>query len=121
MSLGTRKFEACSRHVWYPILEDLAVPCKILQLPEDFVRYLKADSIIISNGSRQALLNLESLADLPFCVDFEVRLREEISNLGGKVFVKLNWSSPKDASNMSARGLECCKFLAFRSSHVIQG
>lgn len=41
--------------------------------------------------------NKETSDEFPDFPDFDAKLRESLSNLNGRAFVKLNWSSPRDA------------------------
>ena len=38
------------------------------------------------------------LIQSPYFPDFDQQIKNAIEDLGGKVFPKLNWSSPRDAS-----------------------
>lgn len=39
----------------------------------------------------------EDITEYPDFPDFDKKIRESLSRVGGRAFIKLNWSSPKDA------------------------
>ncbi|XP_071439271.1 translation initiation factor eIF2 assembly protein-like isoform X2 [Hetaerina americana] len=60
----------------------------------------------------------------PNFFDFDEKLKEAIQYLGGKVFIKLNWSAPKDASWITSTRSLCCSdpadiYLLLKSSSYI--
>ncbi|XP_071816947.1 translation initiation factor eIF2 assembly protein-like isoform X2 [Apostichopus japonicus] len=95
----------CSFSSWYNCFQHVSIPSKIIPLEDEFVSYLLADGIYLpdSSGSgdsddsennvqakRQQFPELQSL------------IENKIQDLGGSVFPKLNWSSPKDAAWIAA-------------------
>ncbi|KAG8237169.1 hypothetical protein J437_LFUL016653, partial [Ladona fulva] len=60
----------------------------------------------------------------PNFAEFDEKLRRAIDKLGGKVFIKLNWSAPKDASWITSTRSLCCSdkadiYLLLKSSSCI--
>lgn len=102
-------------------------------MPQDFVDYLLADGIVLPAGSYvepKCDVNLENNdddsdvrdnddevdwstaetheAEAPSFPELEDKIKFYIDELGGSVFPKLNWSSPKDAKWISAtHTLQC--------------
>ncbi|GBM66359.1 Cell division cycle protein 123 [Araneus ventricosus] len=61
--------------------------------------------------------------EAPQFLDFDKSIKDAIQTLGGKVFPKLNWSSPRDASWISFSGCKCTTisdiYLLLKSSDFI--
>lgn len=85
----------CQLHNWYPEFRKHSIRTKTIQLPSWFVAYLNEDSIILPPPHPEWNL-------------LETTISSIVSELGGAVFPKLNWSSPKDATWISCDGsLKC--------------
>lgn len=137
--------DRCQIQEWYPKFKSVSFKTQVLQLPESFVEYLLDDSgpfvLPASVADEDALPNrvhnpvdaddfqvFEDSEDddsesfqPPSFPDLELKVRELIESLGGAVYPKLNWSSPKDAAWISSTGtLRCTNFseiaLLLRSS-----
>ncbi|KAJ3414673.1 hypothetical protein HDV05_006208 [Chytridiales sp. JEL 0842] len=129
----------CALPAWYDKFRKITLKSIIIPLPEDFVDYLNADGVFLpldSNGQPQP--NMEYLRDsdsdsnsssmddddddhdeespswskIPHFPELQQRIQDAIEELGGTVFPKLNWSSPKDASWMSLDGTLKCKSIS---------
>ena len=91
----------CSIHNWFPIYAKNSIKTKIVPLPRDVVEYLKADTIVLPGAAPEDSDDDSSWSDdgeASESVSFpetEAAIEEAISALGGAVFPKLNWSSPK--------------------------
>lgn len=137
--------DRCQIQEWYPKFRSASFKTQILQLPESFVEYLldesgpfvlpasvveedalpnrvhnpvDEDDFEVSEGSED---DESERFPPPSFPDLELKVRESIESLGGAVFPKLNWSSPKDAAWISPVGtLRCTGFgeiaLLLRSS-----
>lgn len=130
----------CSFSSWYPRFKNVTIPSKTISLPKEFIDYLNADSIVLpgkpctsSNAddesdseewqNREEDPDLET-AEAPEFNDVETKIKEAVSDLGGSVFPKLNWSAPKDASWITHNGTIRCKnsddlYLLLKSSDII--
>ena len=123
---------------------------RIIPLPQDFIEYLNEDGIILGDDEGEEDDDWEPTSTLtisrpPEAQDSDSedeespprlppnrrfpalhqRIKNEIQALGGAVAPKLNWSSPKDAANMSPHQntVKCTSpndiYLLFKSSSFI--
>lgn len=135
----------CQIQEWYPKFKSVSIRTLIHELPESFVQYLRDDSgpflLPLSISNEDALPNRihnpeeeedfvvsegsgdesEKTSPPPSFPELEFQIKESIETLGGAVFPKLNWSSPKDSAWISSTGtLKCTSFseiaLLLRSS-----
>jgi hypothetical protein len=101
-------------------------------LPDAFLDYLRADGIVLPNEETvtadddSGIYSDSSDDEDPSeeWQDTHIRIRETITELGGKVVPKLNWSAPKDATFMSATNDMFCSsandiYLLLKSSDFI--
>ncbi|TPX36690.1 hypothetical protein SmJEL517_g01389 [Synchytrium microbalum] len=144
--LSSSDIHQCRFSSWYPIFASQTIKSKIIPLPAEFVAYLHADGVFLpldQNGLPQpsrysdaddrdidedddetASELEEDEQDLPSFPDLRASITEAIKELGGAVFPKLNWSSPKDAAWITTTGtLKCVDpsdiFLLLKSSDFI--
>ncbi|KAF4554089.1 putative cell division cycle protein 123 [Elsinoe fawcettii] len=124
---------ACSFPSWYPLFRSHTPKARLLPLPTEFTSYLRSDGILlppsnpgtppassetvedegffsssaVSDTSSQT--STASISDPSLSwPDLHASLRTTISELGGAVVPKLNWSAPKDATWIVAgNSLEC--------------
>ncbi|CAH9111149.1 unnamed protein product [Cuscuta europaea] len=132
----------CQIQEWYPKFKFVSIKTEIHHLPECFIDYLLDDkgpfllplSIEDNNALPNRVCNEEDADDYeetedesekpaspPSFPELEMKVKESIHSLGGSVFPKLNWSSPKDSAWISLTGnLKCSSFseisLLFKSS-----
>ncbi|XP_050231647.1 uncharacterized protein LOC126680554 [Mercurialis annua] len=135
----------CQIQQWYPKFKSVSIKTIIHELPESFVEYLLDDSgpfvlpLSVSNEdafpsrvhnpideedyqvSEGSGDEAEKPLPPPSFPELELKVKESIETLGGAVFPKLNWSSPKDSAWISSSGtLRCTSFseivLLLRSS-----
>jgi len=133
--------EHCMFQNWYPQFRSITFRSDIVPLSEDFIRYLNADGIYMPSSAFPKYEKEESESDnawedesgdaadeetdnSPNFPDLEMKIKEIIEKHEGAVFPKLNWSSPKDATWMSATGTLKCQnpydiFLLLKSSDFI--
>ena len=137
--------EACSFNKWYDSFSKVTFLSKILPLPVEVVRYLKSDNGIVLPiecdndkqhqnerdewGEETESSNLgndtnEGVLERPSFPAFALAVRAAISELGGAVLPKLNWSAPRDASWIGlANSLRCTTLsdimLLLKSSEFI--
>ncbi|GAB2228162.1 hypothetical protein Droror1_Dr00009992 [Drosera rotundifolia] len=138
----------CQIQDWYPKFKSISLKTILHELPESFIQYLDEDSapflLPMSMSSEDALPNRvhhpedeedfevsegsgdesEPPPQPPCFPALELEIRKSIEFLGGAVFPKLNWSSPKDSAWISSTGtLKCTSFsdiaLLLRSSDSI--
>lgn len=80
MNLETAK--ACSFENWYPIFRKQTVRGVAVDMPDEFKTFLLEGEFIVEEG---------------MWPDLEKRVDEAIEELGGRAFVKLNFTAPVDA------------------------
>ncbi|KAL0064655.1 hypothetical protein AAF712_002986 [Marasmius tenuissimus] len=97
---------------WYPTFRDISIKSTIIKpLGKDFCDYLNADGIFVPKGSEnetsderqesddeEESIEEEDEGQQYSFPELDSKIRECISEYGGAVFPKLNFSSPKDAS-----------------------
>jgi len=108
---------ACSFPSWYPSFRKVTIKSRIHALPQEFVDYLLADNLVLrgncqkpgnydgnssdseeSDGGWDEATSETPSIQAPCFEELDKTVASSISELGGKVFAKLNWSSPRDAS-----------------------
>lgn len=132
------ELSACEFRHWFPLFSSskITFPSRIIHLPSAFVHYLESDGIKLPAGldgrEASALSDDEDLVEVlskeaaEEDVSFS-QLNEEIRvfmrELGGEVFIKLNWSCPSDAVWMNGGSLRCTRleevYLLLKSSDRI--
>ncbi|KAF5776870.1 putative Cell division cycle protein [Helianthus annuus] len=127
----------CQIQEWYPRFKSTSIKTVIHELPESFINYLLDDSgpflLPLSVSDNDALPNRihnpEDEQDYtitsdneseqtsppppppPSFPELESQINESIKTLGGAIFPKLNWSSPKDSAWISPNAsLKCTSF-----------
>ncbi|KAI0215240.1 cell division cycle 123 [Lamellibrachia satsuma] len=103
----------CQFSSWYNQFKETTIKSHIIDLPQEFIDYLHADGLVLPDSCEEtfdrtdfegdsddevAWDNDTRVAKAPSFPQFEGQLKSAITKLGGKVFPKLNWSSPKDAA-----------------------
>ena len=143
----------CSYHSWYPryrsshLLEtssadlgryrSLTPKVRLISLSATFLSYLRADGIILppedipssfdsNTDHEEEEEEVEDGATDPSqaWLDIHQKIKSTISELGGSVMPKLNWSAPKDATWISATNSMACAtpndvYLLLKSSDFI--
>ncbi|CAG5121478.1 unnamed protein product [Candidula unifasciata] len=147
----------CSFAAWYGTFQRVTFKSIVIPLPEDFVRYLHTDGIVLPDGSQCGLYTKSKnlamdgddddedlrdddlmkkyendwqvpsnteIAKAPDFGELDETVKTAITSLGGKVFPKLNWSSPKDANWISFNRTLMCScpsevYLLLKSSEFI--
>ncbi|KAJ3082408.1 hypothetical protein HK100_009681 [Physocladia obscura] len=137
----------CAFAIWYPIFRRVTIKSEIIPIPADFLDYLHQDGVFLpldSNGMPQPSYetpkdeydtesesesenennNDNEWGKIPDFPEFQETIAAKIDSLGGSVFPKLNWSSPKDACWMALGQTMQCKtaadiFLLLKSSDFI--
>ncbi|CAF0739772.1 unnamed protein product [Brachionus calyciflorus] len=113
----------CSFDKWYNLFESITIKSEIMTIPNDVLEYLRSGSTIILPKSCQEELDAEKKyrkeqrklnyddsddswdededdaekQNYPDFSDFGTLIKNAMKKLSNKVFIKLNWSSPKDA------------------------
>ncbi|XP_046406451.1 cell division cycle protein 123 homolog [Ischnura elegans] len=122
----------CSYESWYNRFKGDVHDSSIVHVPANVLSYLLSDVMVLPKNcsiTRQrkeipACYDAEEELEEPEFPDFNEKLKEAIQGLGGKVFVKLNWSAPKDASWITSTRSLCCSdpadiYLLLKSSSYI--
>lgn len=113
----------------------LAPKSRVIPLPESFVSYLRADGIVLppeqapptDDDDEDTFSDSgDEAAPDPSAEwqDIHTQIKETITEFGGWVTPKLNWSSPKDATFMNATNDTQCRtpndiYLLLKSSDFI--
>ncbi|KAJ3067721.1 hypothetical protein HDU98_009068 [Podochytrium sp. JEL0797] len=135
----------CSFEAWYPTFKRITLKSEVIPIPAEFLAYLDQDGVFLpldSNGMPQPSYvtpkedddsdngdfsedeETDGWGSVPNFPEFQALIEDKIQALGGAVFAKLNWSSPKDASWMAlGQTLKCQTpgeiFLLLKSSDFI--
>ncbi|ESO91151.1 hypothetical protein LOTGIDRAFT_228703 [Lottia gigantea] len=117
----------CSFSSWYPNFKDISIPSVYIPLPKEFIEYLNSEGVALPDSAIYDSGGADFTGDdgqVPAFPEFEAQIQENIDKLGGKVFPKLNWSSPQDATWISFdKTLKCtcpCDlYLLLKSSDFI--
>ncbi|XP_030542573.1 cell division cycle protein 123 homolog [Rhodamnia argentea] len=127
--------DRCQIQEWYPKFKLVSIKTHVHRLPESFVEYLLGDTgpFVLPNSvtGEDALPNrVCNLVDEDYLAvseesgdeseefpppsfpELELEVKESIESLGGAIFPKLNWSSPKDAAWISGSGNLRCTSLS---------
>ncbi|CAM9408619.1 unnamed protein product [Ectocarpus sp. 6 AP-2014] len=119
----------CQFGRWHPVFKHCTPRSVVLELPEDVVRYLQQDGVVLPKGFQMSCgegvrddsddevdwgNEDEDEQDRPDFPDLHALLSDAIASLGGAVFPKLNWSCPKasltillDAAWVNGGSLKC--------------
>lgn len=136
----------CSFPTWYPNFKKHTWRSIVIPLSEEFVEYLKADGVVLPDGSLETTHathgdgddrgdddantekvewdEAEAASEAPSFPHLDAQIKEAINKLGGSVFPKLNWSCPKDATWISLNNSMKCVtpgdiYLLLKSSEFI--
>ncbi|KAH1858633.1 hypothetical protein KXX54_000273 [Aspergillus fumigatus] len=125
----------CSYHQWQPRYRTLTPKSRAIPLTPSFVSYLRANGIVLPpettrpHGDDDIDTFSDDGADEESDPSVEwqeihSQIKSTISEFGGKVTPKLNWSAPKDAVWMSATNDLQCRtpndiYLLLKSSDFI--
>lgn len=128
----------CSFHSWHPKYRTITPKARVIPLSRPFLDYLRADGIVLpadddeandpnDSGFYSDAQDDDSEDEDPDVAaswrDLHDTIRNTIAELGGKVYPKLNWSAPKDATWMNANTMECRTpndiYLLLKSSDFI--
>lgn len=120
----------CAFHSWHPKYRSQTPKARLIPLSPPFVDYLRADGILlppetVRNDDDSGYSDNDDDDD-PSDAWPEVheKIKSTITELGGKVVPKLNWSAPKDATWISrTNDMECSTaneiYLLLKSSDFI--
>lgn len=112
---------SCSFSSWYGTFKNSTISSICIPVTKDFIDYLLSDGIVlpgkvpVSQGCDDdsesevdwSEADAES-SEIPNFPDLESKVSCAIERLGGRVFPKLNWSSPKDATWIATNNSPCC-------------
>lgn len=93
---------------WYSIFRPYTFESRLIELPEDFVAYLHRDGVVLPPSLEAKQHHGEPDSDdeggwdeegaewvgSEF-VELQRTIAEHLEQLGGRAFIKLNWSAPK--------------------------
>ncbi|CAG0895924.1 unnamed protein product [Darwinula stevensoni] len=84
----------------------------IIDLPKEFIEYLKSDGVVLPSREEPDGEDDDSDDDteveVPHFPALEGQIKAAIERLGGAVFAKMNWTSPRDAAWVGFNGsLQC--------------
>lgn len=102
----------CSIDNWYNTFKKFTFKSVILPIPNDVLEYLKSDGPLIlpkeCEKDNEPDSDDENGSEPPSFPEFNSLIQDAIDTLGGAVFVKLNWSAPRDAAWMGVgHSLKC--------------
>ena len=106
----------CSVDNWHAMFKKVTFKSVILPIPNDVLEYLRSDGPLIlpkecgekDNEDSESDSGDENEAEAPSFPEFNSQIEEALATLGGAVFVKLNWSAPRDAAWMGVgHSLKC--------------
>jgi hypothetical protein len=139
--LTTRHILNCSVPSWYPKFRSHTPKARLIPLSQPFVDYLRADGIFLppehkspanpddsgydDNISSTSWDDDEAEDPSEQWPEIHTQIQSTIRELGGKVYPKLNWSAPKDATWMKSGGndMECRSasdvYLLLKSSDFV--
>jgi len=130
---------ACSLPSWYRDFQASTIESDIIPLSPEFVMYLHEDGVFLP-PSLEPKTRERTFDDYDYgsdedegearvwtgdeFLDLQEKLRERPKQFGGKFFIKLDWSSPRDAGYMTVDGTICCRsvldaFLLLKSSDYV--
>jgi hypothetical protein len=122
-SLTKQHILNCAYNAWWPKYRSFVPKSRIVPFTQSFIDYLQADGIFLpsdepsnedEDGSEDVAAQWRPLHE---------QIKATIKELGGKVFPKLNWSAPKDATHMLGNSMACYGpddvYLLLKSSDFI--
>ncbi|KAL8782561.1 MAG: hypothetical protein Q9213_005286 [Squamulea squamosa] len=140
----------CSYHSWHPKYRSITPKARLIPLTAPFLAYLRADGIFLPPDESDSSIDLSSTdtdsgifssTTTPTASDSDSdsepdtdpstqwpeihqKIQSTITELGGNVVPKLNWSAPKDATWMNAtNSMECRSandvYLLLKSSDFV--
>lgn len=115
----------CNFSSWYGVFKNATIASVCVPLTSEFVRYLLSDGVVLP-GKAPASQKYDTDSDdevdwseadadsteIPSFPELEEAVSTAIKRLGGRVFPKLNWSSPKDATWIATNNSPLCTCFA---------
>lgn len=128
--------DECSFSKWYRKFSRYTIDSIPVPVPPEVLTYIQANGIILP---KEADLPRRSRRDSysswtgsedsdeeeqPTFPSFSDKLKDAMNQLGGEVFIKTNWSSPKDAAWIATnKSLKCSRledvYLLLKSSDIV--
>ncbi|KAI9504281.1 D123-domain-containing protein, partial [Coemansia spiralis] len=137
----------CTFSLWYPKLQEVTFKSEIIRpLDEKFLAYLLSDGVFLPDDEANPVFSgkfeehglsddenavkwsdTDNEDDNDVDIDIEntsTEIRKAIERLGGRVFPRMNWTSPRDAVHMTTSdSLKCTNpsqiYLLLKSSYNI--
>lgn len=114
--------DLCSSIVaWLPAFQTETVETALISLSDAFIEYLKQDGIRLPPSLRQPAAAASPADDSwdeeetwvgDEFTDLQQELQSLLKRFGGRVFLKTNWSAPRDASYMTVDNTLCARSVA---------
>ncbi|CAI2373925.1 unnamed protein product [Moneuplotes crassus] len=106
----------CQIQCWYPQFKKITFKVKIIELPSEFRNYLEEDGVFMpqnyyveddqdSNSDEESIESEDKTPKYDFSA-LEEEIKATVDEYDEKVFIKLNWSAPRDA-NWLVPNLHC--------------
>ena len=109
---------SCEFHQWYNKFTKITMKSIVVSLPLSFIQYLNEDGIILPESANHDIndqlsddddvkevdSNIQTVPDFPDLIN---DINSAIKQLGGEVFIKLNWSAPIDATWINSGSMKC--------------
>lgn len=97
-SYSRGQVDRCAFDHWYSKLKHVAIKGYAISLPPEFVEYLLEDGIQLPKDYLASLSHSEdSDSRVQAIQQIQYQVENQFKELKGKSFIKLNWSSPRDA------------------------
>jgi hypothetical protein len=119
MVASEEELNRCQFAEWYPLLQKHSIKSVVLELDEAFISYLKEDGIRLPDTMNN-YLGKDELSDDEDLVPvkeesgskhhfplLDSQIKEALEQFDREVFVKMNWSAPRDAVWMNNGSLKC--------------
>ena len=123
---------ACSLPTWYPQFEKVTFPTVCLTLPREVLNYLREDGQLVLpkecneesyDGKEEDYEDFgdtdwaeesdnEEVNEQKYFPEFSRKVVKVLKDFGGEVFLKLNWSCPKDATWVAFNNSMKCTSLS---------
>ncbi|KAF1317849.1 Cell division cycle protein, partial [Globisporangium splendens] len=112
----------CAFCTWYPSFEHVSIKSVVVTLPPAFVSLILADGVVLPDAQRSGSKQQLQLEQQQALQSVREQVEATLRRFKGKVFPKLNWSCPRDASWMLGT-MQCVNFedvfLLLKSSDFV--
>ncbi|CEG39736.1 Uncharacterized conserved protein [Plasmopara halstedii] len=113
----SEQVDNCAFAAWYPNFKRVCIRGEIVRLPPAFISLLLADGVTLPSASMMSGIEDDEEEAVKKLTNEQSRvissIKEQVekilSDYGGRLFLKTNWSAPRDASWMLGT-LKCTSF-----------